>query len=164
MSARRCITCAQPLPACTCPPPPPPDTLTRATQLQADRARVWGWLGRSPGQEHPLVRAWVDAALQHARDADEPTIQALLGAYGPIPRRRRGTGRYQIPAQFAEIVGPLIQRLRDAAEYPSADKVAAALPTTLSERHLRRLVHQWFHLTWENFLQLHFSPRPPEMS
>ena len=160
MAESHCATCGQPLAACACPPPPLPDTTARIVQLQADRARVCGWLGSQPGQHHPTIRAWVDAELARARDADEATIQAMLAQYKILPRRRHGTGHYPMPHLFYHDVAPIIQHYYGKErKHPSADTVAAALPTPLSTRQLQRLVKQLYGMTWETFLRTFFGLR-----
>jgi hypothetical protein len=159
MAATRCTTCKQILAQCTCLPPPPPDTSGRALQLWRDRQTVCAWLGGQAGQQDPHVRAWVDADLQRARDADEPTIQAMLVQYGIRARRRQGTGHYPTAAQFLEDVGPIIRHCRQTRKHPSLPRVAALLPFHISERQLRRIVQVFFDLRWEQFLHIHFPPR-----
>jgi hypothetical protein len=157
MAKTTCHTCGQPQAACPA-PPPLPDTTGRVVELQADRARVCGWLGGLPGQHDPTVRAWVDAEMARARDADEPTIQAMLTQYRLVPRRRKGTGHYPTLAPFFQDVRPIIiEAWRRQRRYPSAEKVGAELPTPLSAKQLKRLVKQLSGLPWEQFLDAFFG-------
>lgn len=168
MPERLCTTCGKSLAAepreCFCPVPDPP-TLTRIVAFKATRDALLQYMGSTPHQDDPLVRAHVQAEIERILVADEVTIHRMAQELGVPPsyperppRRRKGTGLYPTAQAFLNDVRPILQQFWATRTHPSAEKVAALLPSPfrgkdhLSERHLRHLVEQLFHISWEGFV------------
>jgi hypothetical protein len=149
-----CRTCAECLTPCACAPPEPPDVLSRGAERESLREALLRDAGDRPGPANPLVRALVLAVQARILAANAATLQRMgqeLQIPPSTPERRKGTGIYPTQAPFLKDILPLLAQLRDARRHPSAEAVAALLPTQPSERTLRRVVKRLFGVRWEDF-------------